>query len=146
MYTDNDPPQGLVSRMQEALRQFSAMDELGRPVDVTGQYDERTAHVLHNWLARDQGRWPAPNVIEAAGGAWVTDCNVYRALGLACSGVFVVPGVTPNADRIQAETDTGRLELACPAPSAPRRAVPFWQAVVGTLATVVGVPWLSRLR
>ena len=146
-YTDEDPPTGLVSRIQQALRQLSATDETGQPVEVTGQYDERTAHVLHTWLARDASRWPDPRIVEAAGGAWVTDCRVYRALGLDCSGVFAVDGVTPNAPRIRAEAERGILSLTCPSAPAPTRRVPLWQAIAGTLAVVVGLPWLgSRSR
>lgn len=146
MYTDADPPQGLVSRIQEALRQLSATDETGEPVEVTGQYDERTAHVLHTWLAQDRDRWPDPRLVEAAGGAWVTDCRVYRALGLACQGLVVVDGVTPNADRIRQEVERGALSLTCPVEPAPARRVPFLQALIGTVAMVVGLPWLSRSR
>lgn len=148
VYTDADPPRGLVSRIQEALRQLSATDEQGRSVEVDGRYDTRTAHILHRWVSEDPRRWPDARLVHLTGGAWVTDCTVYRALGLECPSVFVADGVTPNADRLHAEVEAGLLPVTCrvEAPVAPSRRSPFLAALLASFATVVGAPWLSRSR
>ena len=152
MYTDADPPQGLISEIQRRLRELGARDDRGQLPPVTGQYDEYTAHVLNLWVASDMSRWPSYEMGEATGGVWVTDCNVYRALGIDCEELESVPG-TPNPDRVRVYLNEGKLSLRCqplqrppvsPAPPTAAEVHPVLAGVAAVAVTGLNIALVSR--
>lgn len=141
-YRDSDPPQGLVTRIEQRLQQDGARYRDGRRVELTGLYDTQLASAVDDWL--QSHNVPISRAWLDAAKQVVLDCGAYRALGIQCEALFLVPGILINEARIRRFLEDGQLGLDCPLvppPPPPQLAPPGrpLRVTAGTVLTLSGI-------